>query len=54
MRNEFGSSYLKVTSFLFVSSQEKYIDAASELIVYTYFFSASEDVVPEVIFKIGF
>ncbi|KAF6303303.1 thioredoxin related transmembrane protein 3 [Rhinolophus ferrumequinum] len=27
--------------------KEKYIDAASELIVYTYFFSASEDVVPE-------
>ncbi|XP_049976260.1 protein disulfide-isomerase TMX3 isoform X2 [Alexandromys fortis] len=27
--------------------REKYIDAASELIVYTYFFSASEDVVPE-------
>lgn len=28
--------------------QEKYNDAASELIVYTYFFSASEDAVPEV------
>ncbi|XP_039695858.1 protein disulfide-isomerase TMX3 isoform X2 [Pteropus medius] len=27
--------------------KEKYIDAASELIVYTYFFSASEEVVPE-------
>ncbi|KAM9676907.1 protein disulfide-isomerase TMX3 isoform 2-T2 [Dama dama] len=26
--------------------KEKYIDAASELIVYTYFFSASEEVVP--------
>jgi hypothetical protein len=37
--------------FLLISSQEKYIDAASELIVYTYFFSASEEVVPEVIFK---
>lgn len=28
--------------------QEKYIEVASELIVYTYFFSASEDVLPEV------
>lgn len=28
--------------------QEKYNDVASELIVYTYFFSASEDVLPEV------
>ncbi|XP_030624308.1 protein disulfide-isomerase TMX3 isoform X1 [Chanos chanos] len=27
--------------------KEKYIDVASELIVYTYFFSASEDVLPE-------
>ncbi|XP_027627130.1 protein disulfide-isomerase TMX3 isoform X3 [Tupaia chinensis] len=27
--------------------KEKYIDVASELIVYTYFFSASEEVVPE-------
>lgn len=27
--------------------KEKYIDAASELIVYTYFFSAPEEVVPE-------
>ncbi|XP_060756045.1 protein disulfide-isomerase TMX3-like [Neoarius graeffei] len=27
--------------------KEKYIDMASELIVYTYFFSASEDIVPE-------
>ncbi|XP_072808145.1 protein disulfide-isomerase TMX3 isoform X2 [Vicugna pacos] len=27
--------------------KEKYIDAASELIVYTYFYSASEEVVPE-------
>ncbi|XP_066102537.1 protein disulfide-isomerase TMX3 isoform X1 [Saccopteryx bilineata] len=27
--------------------KEKYLDAASELIVYTYFYSASEDVVPE-------
>ena len=46
--------YLKVTFFLFVSSQEKYNDAASELIVYTYFFSASEEVVPAVIFKVEF
>ncbi|XP_058231755.1 protein disulfide-isomerase TMX3 isoform X4 [Hemibagrus wyckioides] len=27
--------------------KEKYIDVASELIVYTYFFSASEDIMPE-------
>ncbi|XP_026794044.2 leucine zipper transcription factor-like protein 1 isoform X6 [Pangasianodon hypophthalmus] len=27
--------------------KEKYIDVASELIVYTYFFSASEDIIPE-------
>ncbi|KAM9225092.1 protein disulfide-isomerase TMX3 isoform 2-T3 [Dugong dugon] len=27
--------------------KEKYVDAASELIVYSYFFAASEDVVPE-------
>lgn len=32
---------------MFAFSQEKYIDAASELIVYTYFFSASEEVCPE-------
>lgn len=31
-----------------LSLQEKYNDVASELIVYTYFFSASEDVLPEV------
>uniref|UniRef100_A0A667YVZ7 protein disulfide-isomerase n=1 Tax=Myripristis murdjan TaxID=586833 RepID=A0A667YVZ7_9TELE len=29
--------------------KEKYIDVASELIVYTYFFSASEDVLPETV-----
>ncbi|KAM4841476.1 protein disulfide-isomerase TMX3 isoform 2-T2 [Thomomys bottae] len=37
--------------FLYIGGEsplkEKYIDAASELIVYTYFFSASEEVVPE-------
>lgn len=32
----------------FLRSQEKYSDVASELIVYTYFFSASEEVFPEV------
>lgn len=33
---------------MFLFLQEKYIEVASELIVYTYFFSASEDVLPEV------
>lgn len=40
------SSGVKKTLFVFF--QEKYIEVASELIVYTYFFSASEDVLPEV------
>lgn len=34
--------------FSFLCSQEKYNDVASELIVYTYFFSAAEEVFPEV------
>uniref|UniRef100_A0A8B9HJY2 protein disulfide-isomerase n=1 Tax=Astyanax mexicanus TaxID=7994 RepID=A0A8B9HJY2_ASTMX len=37
--------------FVYVGGEsplKKYIDVASELIVYTYFFSASEDVLPEV------
>lgn len=35
-------------NFLFLCSQEKYNDVASELIVHTYFFSAAEEVFPEV------
>lgn len=38
---------------LFLLLQEKYNDAASELIVYTYFFSASEEALPEVMLWIG-
>lgn len=36
----------------FAFLQEKYNDVASELIVYTYFFSASEEVLPEVTLRI--
>lgn len=42
------NSFITGVHFAVVWFQEKYTDVASELIVYTYFFSASEDVLPEV------
>ncbi len=41
-------THTSLTHLAVVWFQEKYIEVASELIVYTHFFSASEEVLPEV------
>jgi hypothetical protein len=48
VNTEGNSQGRRSLQLVFSRLQEKYIDMAAELIVYTYFFSASEDVLPEV------
>ncbi|KAH0617845.1 hypothetical protein JD844_016487 [Phrynosoma platyrhinos] len=45
--NRVSGAQETVLKYLFIFPQEKYIEVASELIVYTYFFSASEEILPE-------